>query len=82
MVSHLLESIIFIIDAVLPLLRKLPLSIVEELVKDLKQMIARRDFLTVVHACIKYYNCYHSFISALFHPGINLIHSSVQNIFL
>ncbi|KAK7316299.1 hypothetical protein VNO77_35233 [Canavalia gladiata] len=53
MVAHLLESIIFIIDAVLPLLRKLPTSIVEELEQDLKQMIVRHSFLTVVHACIK-----------------------------
>ncbi|XP_027357770.1 sister chromatid cohesion protein SCC2 [Abrus precatorius] len=53
MVAQLLESIIFIIDAVLPLLRKLPSSIVEELEQDLKQMIVRHSFLTVVHACIK-----------------------------
>lgn len=56
MVAQLLESITFIIDAVLPLLRKLPLSIVDELEQDLKQMILRRSFLTVVHACIKYCN--------------------------
>lgn len=54
MVAQLLESIIFIIDAVFPLLRKLPPSIVEELEQDLKQMIVRHSFLTVVHACIKY----------------------------
>ena len=54
MVAQLLESIIFIIDAVLPLLRKLPPSIVEELEQDLKQMIVRHSFLTVVHASIKY----------------------------
>ncbi|KAK7266529.1 hypothetical protein RIF29_19175 [Crotalaria pallida] len=53
MVAHLLESIIFIIDAVVPLLRKLPPNIVEELEQDLKQMIVRHSFLTVVHACIK-----------------------------
>ncbi|KAK7271858.1 hypothetical protein RJT34_28101 [Clitoria ternatea] len=53
MVAQLLESIIFIIDAVLPLIRKLPPSIVEELEQDLKQMIVRHSFLTVVHACIK-----------------------------
>ncbi|XP_061369299.1 sister chromatid cohesion protein SCC2 isoform X2 [Gastrolobium bilobum] len=53
MVAQLLESIIFIIDAVLPLLRKLPPSIVEELEQDLKHMIVRHSFLTVVHACIK-----------------------------
>jgi cohesin loading factor subunit SCC2 len=53
MVAQLLESIIFIIDAVLPLLRKLPPSIVDELEQDLTQMIRRHSFLTVVHACIK-----------------------------
>lgn len=53
MVAQLLESIIFIIDAVLPLIRKLPQSIIEELEQDLKQMIVRHSFLTVVHACIK-----------------------------
>ncbi|KAI9121027.1 hypothetical protein K1719_008060 [Acacia pycnantha] len=53
MVAQLLESIIFIIDAVLPLIRKLPQSIIEELEHDLKQMIVRHSFLTVVHACIK-----------------------------
>ncbi|RVW30416.1 Sister chromatid cohesion protein SCC2 [Vitis vinifera] len=52
-VAKLLESIIFIIDAVLPLLRKLPQSILEELEQDLKQMIVRHSFLTVVHACVK-----------------------------
>ncbi|XP_057962405.1 sister chromatid cohesion protein SCC2 isoform X2 [Malania oleifera] len=52
-VAQLLESIIFIIDAVLPLLRKLPQSVVEELEQDLKHMIVRHSFLTVVHACIK-----------------------------
>ncbi|KAI4346656.1 hypothetical protein L6164_007534 [Bauhinia variegata] len=52
-VAQLLESIIFIIDEVLPLLRKLPASIVEELEQDLKHMIVRHSFLTVVHASIK-----------------------------
>lgn len=52
-VAQLLESIIFIIDSVLPLLRKLPQNVVEELEQDLKQMIVRHSFLTVVHACIK-----------------------------
>lgn len=42
------------IDSVLPLLRKLPESVAEELEQDLKQMIVRHSFLTVVHACIKY----------------------------
>ncbi|CAI0454365.1 unnamed protein product [Linum tenue] len=52
-VAQFLESIIFIIDSVLPLIRKLTSSIVEELEQDLKQMIGRHSFLTVVHACIK-----------------------------
>ncbi|XXG63462.1 hypothetical protein AAC387_Pa05g1653 [Persea americana] len=52
-VAQLLESIIFVIDAVLPLLRKPPQNIVEELELDLKHMIVRHSFLTVVHACIK-----------------------------
>ncbi|KAK6913333.1 HEAT repeat associated with sister chromatid cohesion protein [Dillenia turbinata] len=52
-VAQLLESIIFIIDAVMPLLRKLPQNVVEELEQDLKQMIVRHSFLTVVHASVK-----------------------------
>ncbi|XP_052198157.1 sister chromatid cohesion protein SCC2 isoform X2 [Diospyros lotus] len=52
-VAQLLESIIFVIDSVLPLIRKLPPNVVEELEQDLKQMIVRHSFLTVVHACIK-----------------------------
>lgn len=52
-VAKLLESIIFIIDAVLPLIRKLPQNVLEELEQDLKNMIVRHSFLTVVHACIK-----------------------------
>ncbi|XP_022144453.1 sister chromatid cohesion protein SCC2 isoform X2 [Momordica charantia] len=52
-VAQLLESIIFIIDAVLPLLRKLSPSVAEDLEQDLKHMIVRHSFLTVVHACIK-----------------------------
>lgn len=52
-VAQLLESIIFVIDSVLPLLRKPPHNIVEELEQDLKHMIVRHSFLTVVHACIK-----------------------------
>ncbi|KAE8724835.1 Pearli, putative isoform 2 [Hibiscus syriacus] len=51
--AKLLESIIFIIDAVVPLMRKLPPSVGDELKQDLKQMIVRHSFLTVVHACIK-----------------------------
>ncbi|PWA63918.1 Armadillo-like helical [Artemisia annua] len=52
-VAQLVESIVFVIDSVLPLLRKLPPSVVEDLEQDLKQMIVRHSFLTVVHACIK-----------------------------
>ncbi|MCL7033996.1 hypothetical protein MKW94_025445 [Papaver nudicaule] len=52
-VAQLLESIIFVIDAVLPLLRKPPQNVAEELEQDLKHMIVRHSFLTVVHACIK-----------------------------
>ncbi|KAK4751335.1 hypothetical protein SAY87_004817 [Trapa incisa] len=52
-VAQLLESIIFIMDSVLPLLRKLPQSVIEELEQDLKHMIVRHSFMTVVHACIK-----------------------------
>ncbi|XP_015879861.3 sister chromatid cohesion protein SCC2 [Ziziphus jujuba] len=52
-IAQLLESIIFIIDSVLPLLRKLPPNVVEELEQDLKHMIVRHSFLSVVHACIK-----------------------------
>ncbi|KAJ4707340.1 Sister chromatid cohesion protein [Melia azedarach] len=52
-VAQFVESIIFIINAVLPLNRKLPQSIIEELEQDLKHMIVRHSFLTVVHACIK-----------------------------
>ncbi|KAL5723095.1 hypothetical protein ACHQM5_006535 [Ranunculus cassubicifolius] len=52
-VAHFLESIIFVINVLLPLLRKLPPSVVQELEQDLKQMILRHSFLTVVHACIK-----------------------------
>ncbi|KAJ0980187.1 hypothetical protein J5N97_008442 [Dioscorea zingiberensis] len=51
--AQLLESIIFIIDSVLPLLRKPPLNVIEELEQDLKHMIVRHSFLTVVHSCIK-----------------------------
>ncbi|KAL6961216.1 Sister chromatid cohesion protein 2 [Sarracenia purpurea var. burkii] len=56
-VAQLLESIIFVIDSVLPLLRKLPQNVAEELEQDLKQMIVRHSFLTVVHACIKCLCC-------------------------
>ncbi|XP_057824377.2 sister chromatid cohesion protein SCC2 isoform X1 [Cryptomeria japonica] len=52
-VAQLLQSILFVIDTVLPLLRRPPQNFVEELERDLKQMIVRYSFLTVVHACIK-----------------------------
>ncbi|XP_044468075.1 sister chromatid cohesion protein SCC2-like [Mangifera indica] len=52
-VAQFLESIIFIINSVLPLIRKLPQSVIEELEQDLKNMIVRHSFLSVVHACIK-----------------------------
>jgi hypothetical protein len=51
--AQLLESIIFVIDAVIPLIRKPPQTVVEELEQDLKNMIVRHSFLTVVHACIR-----------------------------
>ncbi|KAL9669245.1 hypothetical protein QQ045_006788 [Rhodiola kirilowii] len=52
-VAQLLESIIYVMNAVLPLLRKIPQSVVEELELDFKNMIVRHSFLNVVHACIK-----------------------------
>ncbi|KAH9304417.1 hypothetical protein KI387_008821 [Taxus chinensis] len=52
-VAQLLQSILFVIDTVLPLLRRPPQNFVEELERDLRQMIVRYSFLTVVHACIK-----------------------------
>ncbi|KAC9242332.1 hypothetical protein E3N88_46138 [Mikania micrantha] len=52
-VAQLVESIVFVINSVLPLVRKLPQSVVEDLEQDLKHMIVRHSFLTVVHACIK-----------------------------
>jgi len=63
--AQLLESIIFIIDSVLPLIRKLPLSVTEDLEQDLKHMIVRHSFLTVVHACVRYplyFNYHHSWL--------------------
>ncbi|XP_071703668.1 sister chromatid cohesion protein SCC2 [Rutidosis leptorrhynchoides] len=51
--AQLVESIVFVIDSVLPFVRKLPQSVVEDLEQDLKQMIVRHSFLTVVHASIK-----------------------------
>ncbi|CAN1848073.1 Sister chromatid cohesion protein SCC2 [Linum perenne] len=52
-VAQFLENIIFIIDSALPLIKKLTPIVVEELEQDLKQMIVRHSFFTVVHACIK-----------------------------
>ncbi|KAJ4826096.1 Sister chromatid cohesion protein 2, partial [Turnera subulata] len=52
-VAQMLESIIFIMDSVLPLIQKLSQTVAEELEQDLKQMISKHSFLTVVHACIK-----------------------------
>eukprot|EP01018_Ginkgo_biloba_P004991 Gb_41687 [translate_table: standard] len=52
-VAQLLQSILFVIDAVLPLLRRPPPNFVEELERDLRQLIVRYSFLSVVHACIK-----------------------------
>ncbi|KAI5427678.1 hypothetical protein KIW84_032912 [Lathyrus oleraceus] len=77
MVAQLLESITFIIDDVLPLLCKLPLSIVDELEQDLKQMILRRSFLTVVHACIK---CLRS-MSKIAGKGADVIEHLIQVFF-
>ncbi|XP_010550011.1 PREDICTED: nipped-B-like protein B isoform X2 [Tarenaya hassleriana] len=51
--AQLLESIIFIVNSVLPLIRKLPSSVIDELEQDLKHMIVRHSFLSVVHACIR-----------------------------
>lgn len=52
-VAQLLQSIAFVIDAVLPLIRRPPPNFVEELERDLRQLIVRYPFLSVVHACIK-----------------------------
>ncbi|KAG6556205.1 hypothetical protein Mapa_002146 [Marchantia paleacea] len=51
--AQLLQSIVFVIDTVLPLLRRPPQSFVEELERDLRQLIVRYSFSTVVYACIK-----------------------------
>ncbi|KAK8961903.1 hypothetical protein KSP40_PGU005225 [Platanthera guangdongensis] len=76
-IARLLESILSIIDAVLPLLRKPPLSVIEELVQDLKHMIIRHNFLTVVHACIK---CLCS-LSRLSEKGASLVEQLFQIFF-
>lgn len=78
----MLESILFIIDSVLPLLRKLPPTVVEELEQDLKQMIVRHSFLTVVHACIKYhaYLLILSLVSSVFEQCIQFNKAILLNI--
>ncbi|XP_071913172.1 sister chromatid cohesion protein SCC2-like isoform X1 [Coffea arabica] len=72
--AQLLESIIFVIDSVLPMLRKLPPSVVEELEQDLKQMIVRHSFLTVVHACIKCLCC----VSKVMGKGAHVVELLIQ----
>ncbi|XP_078430216.1 PHD finger family protein [Wolffia australiana] len=76
-VAQLVESIIFIIDAVLPLLRKPSPTLVEELEQDLKQMIVRHSFLSVVHSCIK---CLCS-LSEIAGKGASLIEYLIQVFF-
>ncbi|CAM6093121.1 unnamed protein product [Calypogeia fissa] len=51
--AQLLQSIVYVINSVLPLLRRPPESLVAELERDLRQLILRYSFLTVVYACIK-----------------------------
>lgn len=69
MIAQLLESIIFVIDAVLPLIRKPQQSLIIELEQDLKHMIVRHSFLSVVHACIKYILCHPNLVqSTVFFP--------------
>lgn len=72
--AHFLESVIFVINVILPLLRKLPPSVVEELEQDLKHMIVRHSFLTVVHACIK---CLCS-LSKVAGKGATLVETLIQ----
>uniref|UniRef100_A0A1J3FJ16 Sister chromatid cohesion protein n=1 Tax=Noccaea caerulescens TaxID=107243 RepID=A0A1J3FJ16_NOCCA len=75
--AQLLESIIFIIDSVLPLIRKLPLSVTEDLEQDLKHMIVRHSFLTVVHACVR---CLCS-VSKLAGQGVSVVEHLLQFFF-
>ncbi|KAL0681088.1 hypothetical protein Bca4012_047935 [Brassica carinata] len=75
--AQLLESIIFIIDSVLPLIRKLPLSVTEDLEQDLKHMIVRHSFLTVVHACVR---CLCS-VSKLMGKGVSVVEHLLQFFF-
>ncbi|KAL0647848.1 hypothetical protein Bca4012_046139 [Brassica carinata] len=72
--AQLLESIIFIIDSVLPLIRKLPFSVTEDLEQDLKHMIVRHSFLTVVHACVR---CLCS-VSKLSGKGVSVVEHLLQ----
>ncbi|XP_039139288.1 sister chromatid cohesion protein SCC2 isoform X2 [Dioscorea cayenensis subsp. rotundata] len=76
-IAQLLESIIFVIDSVLPLLRKPPQNVIEELEQDLKHMIVRHSFLTVVHSCIK---CLCS-LSKIAGKGASLIDYLIQIFF-
>ncbi|KAL1205894.1 Sister chromatid cohesion protein SCC2 [Cardamine amara subsp. amara] len=75
--AQLLESIIFIIDSVLPLIRKLPLSVIEDLEQDLKHMIVRHSFLSVVHACVR---CLCS-VSKLAGKGVSIVEHLLQFFF-
>lgn len=73
-VAQFLESILFVINVLLPLLRKLPPSVVEELEQDLRTMIVRHSFLSVVHACIK---CLCS-LSKVAGKGATLVETLIQ----
>ncbi|KAJ4912098.1 PHD finger family protein [Raphanus sativus] len=75
--AQFLESIIFIIDSVLPLIRKLPFSVTEDLEQDLKHMIVRHSFLTVVHACVR---CLCS-VSKLMGKGVSVVEHLLQFFF-
>ncbi|CAH8386778.1 unnamed protein product [Eruca vesicaria subsp. sativa] len=75
--AQLLESIIFIIDSVLPLVRKLPISVTEDLEQDLKHMVLRHSFLTVVHACVR---CLCS-VSKLVGKGVSVVEHLLQFFF-
>lgn len=54
MVSQLLQSIVFVVETVLPMLRRPPQGLVDELEQDLKSLVNRNPFQAVIHACIKY----------------------------
>ncbi|KAL0728050.1 hypothetical protein Bca4012_024143 [Brassica carinata] len=75
--AQLLESVIFVINSVLPLIRKLPLSVTEDLEQDLKHMIVRHSFLTVVHACVR---CLCS-VSKLMGKGVSVVEHLLQFFF-